>query len=436
MAEPHTHYHCVGVGVGPANLSLASLLHPHRELTNLFLERRESFGWHDGQQIPGASLQVSMLKDLVSLSDPTNPFSFLSYLHQSGHIYHFINAQFDAVPRQEFRNYLEWASRTNENIVFGETVHQVEFDRVFVLRTSRRTITADNVSIGIGHRPWVPPFAADLLGPGQFHVSEFVERGGGLGGKRVCVVGGGQSGAEAFLDLISRTGAELPRRVTWISRRRNFFPIDDSPFTNDLYTPGYSDHFFSLSEERRARINHEDLLTSDGVSEATLRQIYQGIYTRRFIDGEVDLVALYPNRAVTTVRRGVDGWELELANADHPGTRGRVEADVVVWATGQRHAPLDLLQPIAHRFERAGGEYRIDRDFAVCWDGPEDRNVFLLNAALGQRGLADKNLSLNAWRSRRVIDRLLGTSSDEPRPGFIEWSSKYAPAAQMGTVLP
>ena len=25
-----------------------------------------------------------MLKDLVSLSDPTNPFSFLSYLHEQG----------------------------------------------------------------------------------------------------------------------------------------------------------------------------------------------------------------------------------------------------------------------------------------------------------------------------------------------------------------
>nr|BFE74324.1 hypothetical protein GCM10020092_076250 [Actinoplanes digitatis] len=85
-------------------------MHGHTEITNRFLERRPTFGWHDGQQMPGATLQVSTLKDLVTLSDPTNAFSFLSYLHEQGRLYHFINAQFDAVPRQEFRNYMQWAS--------------------------------------------------------------------------------------------------------------------------------------------------------------------------------------------------------------------------------------------------------------------------------------------------------------------------------------
>src|SRR5438105_5259216 len=47
------HYGCVGVGVGPANLSLASLLHGDPGLTSLFVEQSEDFGWHDGQQIPG-----------------------------------------------------------------------------------------------------------------------------------------------------------------------------------------------------------------------------------------------------------------------------------------------------------------------------------------------------------------------------------------------
>src|SRR6266852_2394846 len=47
------HYSCVGIGVGPANLSLASLMQSHPEITNLFLDKKESFGWHDGQQIPG-----------------------------------------------------------------------------------------------------------------------------------------------------------------------------------------------------------------------------------------------------------------------------------------------------------------------------------------------------------------------------------------------
>src|SRR6266567_902234 len=109
-SDARAHYNCVGIGVGPANLSLASLLHDQSEVTNLFLEKKDAFGWHDGQQLPGMTLQVSVLKDLVSLADPTNKFSFFAYLHAQGRIYHFINAQFDAVPRQEFRNYMKWAS--------------------------------------------------------------------------------------------------------------------------------------------------------------------------------------------------------------------------------------------------------------------------------------------------------------------------------------
>jgi len=114
------HYRCVGVGVGPANLSLACLLHGHADVRSVFLDKKPAFGWHEGQLMPGTSLQVSMLKDLVSLSDPTNAFSFLSYLHDQGKIYHFINAQFEAVPRQEFRNYLRWASLKNPNVNFDE----------------------------------------------------------------------------------------------------------------------------------------------------------------------------------------------------------------------------------------------------------------------------------------------------------------------------
>ena len=419
-----THYGCVGIGVGPANLSLASLLHSHPEVSNLFLDKKEAFGWHDGQQMPGASLQVSFLKDLVSLADPTNSFSFLSYLHEHGKIYHFLNARFDAVPRQEFRNYLAWASRRNKNIRFGEEVLAVEFDRTFVVHTSARTITADNIAIGVGSLPWVPPAAAGMVGKTQFHVSDFVFRAHGLGDKRVAIVGGGQSGAEAFLNLISRPGGDRPRRVTWISRRGNYFPIDDSPFTNEYYVPDFSGYFSSLDREVRAAFNRQYVLTSDGISESTLREIYQRSYVHRFVDGTEDLLAFLPNRAVTAVTADRGSWVVTLVNNDRPDLSEHVEVDVIIWATGFRSARMDFLAPIAARLEREDDEYRIDQDFAVHWDGPHDHNIFVQNGARGQRGLADPNLSLNAWRSRRIVDRMRGVRTDDQRASFIEWSTK------------
>ncbi|MFJ9861185.1 lysine N(6)-hydroxylase/L-ornithine N(5)-oxygenase family protein [Streptomyces albogriseolus] len=422
------HYHCVGIGIGPANLSLASLLHGHHGMRNVFFERKAEFGWHEGQQIPGASLQVSLFKDLVTLAEPTNPFSFLAYLHDQGKIYHFLNAQFDALPRQEFRNYLRWASERNPDLAFGEEVRSVGFDTEFVVRTSRRTVRAENLAVGVGTRPWLPP-QATASARTQFHVSDFVHRDGALGGKRVCVVGGGQSGAEAVLDLLSRTGRRAPRRVTWVSRRANFFPIDDSPFTNDFYMPCHSEHFFRQDRPVREAFNRDMVLSSDGISESTLREIYQRLYVLRFVQGATDGFALYPNRSVDAVA-GTDaqGWELSLAHSDRSDRRELADADVVVWATGFRPAGMPFLDGLADRLEREGDELRVDDGYAVRWDGPPDRKIFVQNATRGQRGLADPNLSLNAYRSQRIADRLRGTRSEEQQPSFIEWSAKTSSA--------
>jgi lysine N6-hydroxylase len=420
-----THYLCAGIGVGPANLSLASLLYSLPEATNIFFEKKESFGWHDGQLMDGTTLQVSMLKDLVSLADPTNKFSFLSYLHDQRRIYHFLNAQFDAVPRQEFRNYMDWASRKNENISFLEEVLEVEFEKVFTIRTNRRTVTADNVVVGVGTEPWVPGMARDRLGQTQFHVSDFMDKARDLGGKEVCVVGGGQSAAEAFLDLISGAPNERPRHVSWVSRRSNYLPLDDSPFTNDFYTPCYSDYFFRLARAFREDFNERHILTSDGISESTLRKIYQRVYILRFVDGIPGLFSFLPNRAITDVDSSDDtGWALTCAHNYRPHLPERITADVVIWATGFRSASMDFLNPISFRLEREGKEYRIDEDFAVRWDGPPDRAIFIQNAARQQRGHADANLSLNAWRSQRIADRLLGTKSVDQLASFMSWAQE------------
>jgi lysine N6-hydroxylase len=429
------HYRCVGIGVGPANLSLAALMHSHPEITNLFLDKKERFGWHDGQQLPNATIQVSMLKDLVSLSQPTSEYSFISYLHDSGRLYHYLNAKFDAVPRQEFRNYMEWACGKNENIVFGHAVLSVEYSDVFRVHLHEGEVTADNIVIGTGVQPWVPPQASAYLGARQFHVSEFLDKARDLGGLRVGVIGGGQSGAEAFLDLISRCDKDLPRRVVWISRRPNYLPLDDSPFTNDYYMPGYSDYFAGLDAVTRNAFNARHILTSDGISDATLRLIYQRIYTHRFINGYADMVALYPNRQVSRITRAPgEAWNLALAHNDHPGLTESTELDVVVWATGFVPAPTDFLDPIKARLEREGDEYKIDHTFAVRWDGPPDRNIYVQNAARAQRGLADPNLSLNAWRSQRILDSLRGVRTERHLDSFIDWMTKPAVKGGVGDV--
>jgi lysine N6-hydroxylase len=127
---------------------------------------------------------------------------------------------------------------------------------------------------------------------------------------------------------------------------------------------------------------------------------------------------------VTPVAR--TAWHLALAHNERPDVADGVELDVVIWATGFVSASMDFLDPIKGRLEREGDEFKIDSSFAVRWDGPDGRDIFLQNAARGQRGLADPNLSLNAWRGQRILDRLCGVRSEEPMNSFIDWAMRPA----------
>jgi non-ribosomal peptide synthase protein (TIGR01720 family) len=67
----------LGVGFGPSNLAVAIAAAEHNAtgpaaqvLRARFVERQEAFGWHRGMLIDDATMQVSFLKDLVTLRNP------------------------------------------------------------------------------------------------------------------------------------------------------------------------------------------------------------------------------------------------------------------------------------------------------------------------------------------------------------------------------
>src|SRR5260370_41139756 len=91
----------VGVGVGPFNLSLAALLAP-TGFKARFFERSAAFQWHPGLLFPEATIQVSYLKDLVTLADPTSPESFTAFLSANKRRYLLINRTEARLRRQKF----------------------------------------------------------------------------------------------------------------------------------------------------------------------------------------------------------------------------------------------------------------------------------------------------------------------------------------------
>src|SRR5688500_12118925 len=69
----------IGVGFGPSNLGLAVAIEEHnlaveasggRILAPMFFERQPDFSWHGGMLLETATVQVSFLKDLVTMRNP------------------------------------------------------------------------------------------------------------------------------------------------------------------------------------------------------------------------------------------------------------------------------------------------------------------------------------------------------------------------------
>lgn len=69
----------IGIGIGPSNLSTAALLDPLKEINSIFFDCKQEFQWFPGMLFPEATIQVSWLKDLVTLVDPTSRHLFLSF---------------------------------------------------------------------------------------------------------------------------------------------------------------------------------------------------------------------------------------------------------------------------------------------------------------------------------------------------------------------
>ena len=403
---PEPAFDLVGIGVGPSNLSLAALADPVPGLRAAFLETRPNFRWHPGLLDNDALMQTSYLKDLVTPVDPTSRHSFLSFLRETGRLYRFVVANPPHVSRVEFEQYYRWVAEQLPSVRFGAHVESIDLEHgLLAVRTARETLYARAVVLATGLAPDVPDCARPLLGGDVLHASDYDLIAPHVAGRRVVVVGGGQTGAELFLRLV-RAGASGPREITWFSSRPNFLPLDDTPFTNELFFPNYVEHFHELPRAQRRLALAQQRLASDGIDTGTLTQLYQRLYALDFLEEPRLRYRLLPGHRLVALTRRPDG--LEAVAQRHGGGGEVARADVVVLCTGFDYVPPVCLAPLADRIRRTGDGYRVGRDFAIDWDGPADRRIYVQNAARHSHGIADPNLSLAAWRSAVIVNSVCG----------------------------
>ncbi|NRF29967.1 lysine N(6)-hydroxylase/L-ornithine N(5)-oxygenase family protein [Vibrio coralliilyticus] len=414
-----------GIGAGPFNLSVAALLAQKKHINARFFESREHFSWHPGLLLDNTNMQTMFLKDLVSAVCPENPYSFLSYLVKNKKFYRFLSAELSCISRHEFSDYLAWVAHQLDNVQFSSRIEHVEFTGDhFELHTSQGKVAAKNLCIGTGKVPFIPDCATAYIGERVFHAAEIGLRQRDFTGKRIAIVGGGQSGADIFLNVLRGKWGNVAS-LDWISRRSNFQPLDEAAFTNEFFTPDYVDAFVGLAPEVRQAEVQAQKLTSDGVTQKSLLEIYQELYYRFDVLKEDKWVRLLPHRTLNRMYELQSGFELETANALSSQSEVH-DADIVILATGFQSpypACLDAILPLLELDEQQ--RYKMSPDFELKWSGSASNKIFAVNAGMHSHGIAEPQLSLMAWRSARIINCL----AQEPLydldagKGMIEWTT-------------
>ncbi|MCA6119166.1 lysine N(6)-hydroxylase/L-ornithine N(5)-oxygenase family protein [Bradyrhizobium sp. WSM 1738] len=415
----------IGVGFGPSNLALAIALdectrRSRLKCAPLFVEKQPHFTWHGGMLLPGSDMQISFLKDLVSLRDPTSPFTFVNYLHKRGRLLDFINCRTFYPSRLEFNDYLRWvAGQFKSQAAYGETIVAVEpvtaGQTVTSLRVHSRTLAggetvrlARNLVVAVGGQPYVPQmFAAIASDPRLFHSSRYLDavECAGLDGRaaRVAVVGGGQSATEVTVDLHSRFPDVC---IDLIFRGHALKPSDSSPFVNEIFNPDYTDFIYAQPSERRDAIVRNFRNTNYAVVDSDLLdQLYRLLYQQR-VGGE-PRVTLYPRSEITGVGVGADGIEISLVDK-FGGENRRSTYDAVVLATGyDRETPHAFLEPI-QRYIR---DSVLDRNYRLVTSPAFRPQIHLQGYSEASHGLSDTLLSVLAARSQEIAESLLSTIS-------------------------
>jgi len=395
----------VGIGAGPANLSLAALFPTTPTVRMALFDRQPGPAWHDRLLHPGVRMQTSWLKDLVSLVAPQHELTFLNYLVSSGRMFALLNSQFDVIPRREYVRYLAWASGKLGNVHYGVTIDRISLvDKGFMVYSGGRPVArSSHLVIGVGSVPVLPDGFVGLPPERVFIADELAERLDNLRTDRsapIAVVGGGQTGIEAAGRLLASGFTD----VKWFGRRLWFDTIDDSPVANDVYRPAHMQALQRLSPSTRRRVIEGLNPTGDALTPGAMRSLYQANY-----DGLLTLdrfpLTFFPGRNVLRARVDRDDVVLHCRTAAGP-ERHRVRTVVV--AAGRQTVPVPFDEDLRERVDTEAGEMVIDSDYSVRWKGMNGRKIFALNRARMSMGLTDTNLTLLPVRSAIVLNSLFG----------------------------
>lgn len=452
----------VGIGIGPFGLGMAALAEPLPDVDAVFLDQAQGFRWHPGMMLEGATVQVPFLADLVTMADPTSPYSFLAFLKAVGRLYPFYIRESFYPLRAEYDEYCRWVADQLTTLRWGRRVTAIEVEtggpeaqehyrvRAELLDASGEVIGIEHhrgrhIVLAVGTSPEMPAPLHALRAAAAAHADEprrsgpvvhsadyLPQREALLRQDSITLIGSGQSAAEIYRDLIEETSAR-GIRLDWLTRSPRFFPMEYTKLTLEMTSPEYTDHFRSLPEELRARLGREQRSLYKGISGDLVDEIHDTLYRLSRGGREVPSMLLAgaevlearsepvrqcggsdvgrPQAGEQPVQEesGADRYVLRVLQADQERTF-ELRTSAIVAATGYSSSVPPFLAPIADRVRLdRRGRLDVSREYTIDDEG----RLHVLNAEEHTHGVTAPDLGFGAWRASVVLAAITGR---EPYP--------------------
>ncbi|WP_330330580.1 SidA/IucD/PvdA family monooxygenase [Streptomyces sp. NBC_00536] len=405
--EPHDF---IGIGLGPFNLGLACLTAPIDELDGLFIESKPHFEWHAGMFLDGAHLQTPFMSDLVTLADPTSPFSFLNYLKDKDRLYSFYIRENFYPLRAEYNDYCRWAADRLDNVLYSTSVTEVTHDErtgLYEVHTDRGSVhRARRLVLGTGTPPFVPP-ACEGLGGDVTHNSAYMQNKAELQRKKsITLVGSGQSAAEIYYDLLSEIDVH-GYRLNWVTRSPRFFPLEYTKLTLEMTSPEYVDYFHALPEETRYRLESTQKNLFKGIDGELINAIFDLLYQKKVSSPGPVPTTLLTNTALNSAAYDTTTGTYTLGLRQEEQERDfTLATEGLVLATGYRYRLPEFLAPVRERLNFDGhGRPDAARNYSIDTTG---RGVFLQNGTVHNHSITSPDLGMAAYRNAYIVGELLG----------------------------
>ncbi|MCQ6275227.1 lysine N(6)-hydroxylase/L-ornithine N(5)-oxygenase family protein [Bacillus sp. V3B] len=403
----------IGVGIGPFNLGLAALLEK-TDCTYICFEQRPKFDWHPGMLLEGTTLQVPFMADLVTMVDPTSPYSFLNYLHEHERLYQFYFFEKFQIPRKEYNHYCQWVAnrlsglqfnsevknitlRTGEDTYYEVTVQQGDVENTYYSR---------HIVMGVGTKPVIPKDFQSMQSEQFYHSADFkMKREQTLQAKSITVIGSGQSAAEIVYDLLQQQ-SERKYELNWYTRSKGFYPMEYSKLGLEHFSPDYTHYFYHLEHEKKQHVLKNQSLLYKGISFETISDIYELLYERT-IGGRNTPITMQALTELTNIEQKEDRHVLTLYQYEQEAFQ-KIESDVVILATGyQERLPFFLGGLKDHLHVDDHGQLEIDEQYKVK-SKSEEASLFIQNGELHTHGVGAPDLGLGARRNAVIINQIAG----------------------------